>query len=127
MNEAANRAAFDKLADGWYNFRHFSIFKSELEALARRWQSGALLNVGCGHGADFLPFKEKFRLSGLDFSRRMIELGIRYARKFDVAPDLVVGDARYLPYADGSFDWAIAVATYHHLGLRSEQLAALQE
>jgi tRNA (uracil-5-)-methyltransferase TRM9 len=46
---------FDQIASGWYNFRHYSIFRPELEALARKWQKGRLLNIGCGHGADFLP------------------------------------------------------------------------
>jgi tRNA (uracil-5-)-methyltransferase TRM9 len=127
MNEATNREAFDKLAEGWYNFRHFTIFRSELEELARRWQGGSLLNVGCGHGADFLPFKEHFSLYGVDYARRMIELGVKYAGKFEFGVNLAVADARQLPFASESFDWAIAVATYHHIGRSSGQLAALRE
>jgi ubiquinone/menaquinone biosynthesis C-methylase UbiE len=115
------------MAPGWYNFRHYSIFRPELESLAERWQKGRLLNVGSGHGPDFLPFKDKFELYGLDFSSEMIKLARRYSHKFQFQVNLQVADARYLPFADRSFDWAIAVATYHHLKGREDQLKALQE
>ena len=39
----------------------------------------------------------------------------RYATKFDFKVNLAVADALFLPYADDTFDWAIAVATYHHI------------
>ena len=64
---------FDQMAPGWYNFRHYSIFIPELEMLAKRWQKGKLLNLGSGHGADFLPFKDNFELYGVDFSGEMIK------------------------------------------------------
>ena len=41
-------SAWDAIAPAWYNFRHYTIFKAELEALAVRWQKGRLLNLGCG-------------------------------------------------------------------------------
>jgi tRNA (uracil-5-)-methyltransferase TRM9 len=118
---------FDKMAPGWYSFRHYSIFRSELEELSRRWQKGRLLNVGCGHGADFLPFKDGFELYGVDFSAGMIAQAVRYSRKFGFPAKLQVADARALPFSDDTFDWAIAVATYHHLQGHDEQLKALKE
>jgi tRNA (uracil-5-)-methyltransferase TRM9 len=118
---------FDRMAPGWYNTRHYSIFRPELEVLAQRWQKGRLLNIGSGHGPDFLPFKDKFDLHGVDFSSEMIKMGLRYSRKFDLAVKLQVADARDLPFAGNTFDWAIAVATYHHLQGRGEQMKALQE
>jgi tRNA (uracil-5-)-methyltransferase TRM9 len=98
-----------------------------LESLAGRWQKGRLLNVGCGHGADFLPFKASFELYGVDFSNRMIELAQKYAAKFEYPANLQVADARSLPYAAKTFDWAVSIATYHHIQSGGEQLAALQE
>ena len=118
---------FDQMAPGWYNFRHYSIFRPELERLAKSWQKGRLLNIGSGHGADFLPFKANFELYGVDFSGEMIKLARRYSHKFEFPVNLQVADARQLPFADKSFDWAISVATYHHIQGREEQLAALQE
>lgn len=118
---------FNQIAEGWYNFRHRSIFRSELEALAQRWQRGRLLNVGCGHGPDFIPFKDSFELHGVDFSERMLELARKYADKYKFSVNLVDADARNLPYIDDSFDWAVAVATYHHIENSEERLQALKE
>jgi tRNA (uracil-5-)-methyltransferase TRM9 len=121
-----NREIFNRIAPSWYNFRHWSIFQTELEALARRWQKGKLLNVGCAHGPDFLPFKGGFELYGVDFSAEMLKFAEKYAKKFGFAVELEKADVRQLPYPDQSFDWAISVATYHHLG-GGEHLEALKE
>ena len=127
LNDTANRAVFDQIAPGWYNFRHYSIFRHELEALSSLWQKGSLINVGCGHGADFLPFKQNFELYGVDFSVEMIKLARRYSAKFAFPVNLQVADIRFLPFQDNSFDWAISVATYHHIQGREAQLGALKE
>jgi len=117
---------FNRIAPGWYNFRHWSIFRRELEVLAQRWWDGRLLNLGCAHGPDFLPFVGKFELYGVDFSREMLRLAGEYSRKFNFEVNLVLADITGLPYADGTFDRAIAVATYHHLR-KNEQMPALSE
>jgi tRNA (uracil-5-)-methyltransferase TRM9 len=117
---------FNRIAPGWYNFRHWSIFRRELEVLAQRWRSGRLVNLGCAHGPDFLPFINNFELHGVDFSREMLRLAGEYSRKFNFEVSLVLADITSLPYADGSFDRAIAVATYHHLE-KSKQTAAFRE
>jgi len=109
------RDVFDRIAPDWYNFRHWSIFRRELEELAERWRGGRLLNLGCGHGADFLPFRQHFDLYGVDFSSEMLRFARKYSRKFDFSVSLALADISRLPYADGSFDRAISVATYHHL------------
>jgi len=125
--DRVTRDVFNQIAPGWYNFRHWSIFRSELEALAQRWQKGKLLNIGCAHGPDFLPFKQGFDLYGVDFSTEMLKFARKYSQKFGFAVNLSLADACHLPYPDETFDWAISVATYHHLTGRQEQQAALKE
>jgi tRNA (uracil-5-)-methyltransferase TRM9 len=110
-----NKEIFDEIAPSWYNFRHWSRFPTELKALASRWRKGKLLNVGCAHGPDFLPFKEGFELYGVDFSSEMLNFAQKYSRKFGFTVELAQADIRKLPYPDETFDWAISVATYHHL------------
>jgi len=118
---------FNQIAPGWYNFRHWSIFRTELEALANRWRQGRLLNIGCAHGPDFLPFRQDFELSGVDFSAEMLKLAQRYSGKFGFGVSLSLADVRHLPYPDETFNWAISVATYHHIKGDGERLKALQE
>ena len=118
---------FNQIAPSWYNFRHWSIFRDELETLAKQWQQGKLLNVGCAHGPDFLPFSQNFELYGVDISTEMIKFAQKYAGKFDFTVTLTVADARCLPYPDETFDWAVSVATYHHIKGEEERLKALQE
>jgi len=118
---------YDRIAPGWYNRRHWSIFRPELTALASRWRQGKLLNLGCGHGADFLPFKDGFALYGVDISPEMLRLAQKYAAKFRFAAELTPGCVTRLPYPDGSFDWALSIACYHHLARPTEREAALRE
>ena len=121
------RDVFNQIAPGWYNFRHWSIFASELEALAHRWQKGSLLNIGCAHGPDFLPFRQNFELYGIDFAAEMLGLARRYSEKFDFAVNLAVADAGYLPFPDATFDRAISIAIYHHIKGKRERQVALSE
>ncbi len=122
-----NRDVFNQIAPGWYSFRHWSIFRNELEALAERWQHGRLLNLGCAHGPDFLPFKEGFELYGVDFSLGMLEFAWRYAAKFRFDVHLLLADVTCLPFAALTFDWAVVVATYHHIKGSEKRRTALGE
>ena len=120
------RDVFNQIAPGWYNYRHWTIFRRELETLAKEWEQGRLLNLGCGHGADFLPFSKNFELYGVDFSDEMIRFAQKYAEKFSFQVNLAVADVCYLPYNNETFDYIISVATYHHLK-REQQLTAFHE
>jgi SAM-dependent methyltransferase len=125
--DRVTRDIFNQIAPSWYNFRHWSIFRSELEVLAQRWQKGRLLNLGCAHGADFLPFMQSFDLCGVDFSIEMLRFARKYSQKFNFTANLAVADVRYLPYPDETFDRAISIATYHHIEGEDEKRAALSE
>lgn len=127
VSMATNREVFDEIAESWYRYRHWSRFTKELEELALRWRKGRLLNIGCAHGPDFLPFKENFELWGIDFSTQMLKQAQKYAAKFGLPVNLSVADAVFLPFADNTFDWAIAVATYHHVEGDEQRQEALKE
>ena len=127
LKAADQKDVFNRIAPSWYNFRHHSIFTRELTALAKRWGGGRLLNLGCGHGADFLPFKEGFELYGVDFSSEMLKMAGRYAAKFNLSLNLKRADVTALPYPDEHFDRAIAIATYHHLTTKEARFKALTE
>ncbi|HLB28008.1 MAG TPA: class I SAM-dependent methyltransferase [Dehalococcoidales bacterium] len=121
------REVYDKIAEARYGLHHWTRFRRELDTLASKWQNGRLLNLGCGHGADFLPFKDNFELYGADFSAVELELAQKYALKFDFFAELVQADVSRLPFADESFDWAVSIATYHHLDSREGREQAFSE
>jgi tRNA (uracil-5-)-methyltransferase TRM9 len=122
-----NGEVFDQIAESWYRVRHWPLLKEELDDLAIRWQSGKLLNVGCAHGPDFLPFRQGFELWGLDSSPGMLGQAIRYSTKFQFYVNLVAADAVSLPFPDEAFDWVISVAAYHHIKGEKEREKALAE
>ncbi len=122
-----NREVFDQIAESWYRVRHWPLLKEDLAAVAARWQSGKLLNVGCAHGPDFLPFDQRFEFFGVDSSPAMLRQAMRYSTKFKFYVNLAVSDALFLPFPDNTFDWAISVATYHHVRGGEERERALAE
>lgn len=122
-----SKEVFDRIAPGWYNYRHWSIFPKELEALTSRWQKGSLVNIGCAHGPDFLPFRDGFQLYGVDFSSQMLNLALKYSRKFEFTVALFLADVCHLPFSDDTFDYALSVATYHHIRGDTEKKSALDE
>lgn len=128
MKNRSNKEVFEKIAESWYRVMHWSRFSKELKELSLRWQEGRLLNIGCAHGPDFLPFKEKeFDLFGIDFSREMIRLAQRYAKKFNFSANLVTADAADLPFSNATFNWVIAIATYHNIEDRIQRQKAFKE
>jgi len=124
---STNKKVFDEIAESWYRFRHWSRFTRELEEMATRWRQGKLLNVGCAHGPDFLPFKNNFELWGVDFSAQMLKLAQKYAAKFDLQVKLTLANATSLPCPDNTFDCAIAVAVYHNIRGDKQRQKAFRE
>ena len=122
-----NREVFDEIAESWYRVRHWPLLRDDVDALAARWQSGKLLNVGCAHGPDFLSFRQGFELYGVDCSSAMLTQAVGYSDKFNFYVNLAICDALSLPFADNTFDWAISVATYHHIKGRQEREKAFIE
>lgn len=125
--ESSQSKVFDQIAPSWYHLRHLSIFRPELEKLALRWQKGRLVNLGCGHGADFLPFIRCFELYGVDISPEMIAIAQKYSAKHNFEATFKVADIRELPFADGFFDWAVAVAVFHHIESDEGRVLAFEE
>jgi tRNA (uracil-5-)-methyltransferase TRM9 len=124
---SANKEVFNEIAESWYGYRHWSRFTSELGNIATRWRQGKLLNIGCAHGPDFLPFRDNFELWGVDFSPQMLKMAQKYAGKFKLQLKLAIADATSLPYSDNSFDCAIAVAVYHNIRGHKQRQKALGE
>jgi tRNA (uracil-5-)-methyltransferase TRM9 len=124
---STNKEVFGQIAESWYRVRHWPLLPEELKELTQRWKQGRLLNIGCAHGPDFLPFRQDFKLYGLDSAYQMLEQAIKYSHKFNFHASLATADARYLPFKDNSFDWVIAIASYHHIKGDKERNNAFSE
>jgi len=122
-----NRETFDQIAESWYRVRHWPLLKEELEEMEGRWQKGKLLDIGCAHGPDFLPFTQGFELWGVDFAPEMLKQALRYSVKFKFYVNLIASNALALPFPDNTFDWVISVATYHHIKGKEEREKAFIE
>jgi ubiquinone/menaquinone biosynthesis C-methylase UbiE len=57
----------------------------------------------------------------------MLKLARRYAAKFKFDVNLMRADMSALPYADSCFDYAIAVASLHHINTAKDRFKALAE
>lgn len=85
---------------------------------------GSVLDVGCAKGFMLYDLKElmpEVEVAGIDISKYGIENAIE-----PMKPYLWLGNARDLPYEDGSFDLVTAINTIHNLPLE-ECKQALRE
>ncbi len=95
-------------------------WRRELLANAR----GEVLEVAVGTGKNLAFYPEACRVTGLDFSRAMLDEASRRARALHRPFTPREGDVTALPFADASFDTVtctLAICTF------SEPLAALRE
>ena len=124
---ATNRDTFDRIAPAWYGFRHWPLLGQELAEVADRWQAGRLINLGCAHGPDFLPFAGRFELDGLDFSAGMLAQARTYMTKHEFLANLVQSELTMVPFKAGAFDYAVSVAAYHHIEEHQQRQRAFHE
>ena len=122
------RDFYNKIAESWYNVRHWTIVEKELKQMNERWSRGKILNIGCAHGPDFLPFdSSKFDFFGVDISENLLKLAQKYYKKFKIKFNLSLADACKLPFRNSSFDYIVSVAAIHHILDKIQRIEALRE
>lgn len=85
-------------------------------------EDSRILDLGCGNGKVLSSLIGKaVSITGIDFSRKAIELCRRLMEKEDV--NLAVADARSLPFRGESFDVVIAHHLLEHLPLNGRRKA----
>jgi ubiquinone/menaquinone biosynthesis C-methylase UbiE len=80
-----------------------------------------ILEIGCGVGASLAAFHRVARprrLVGVDIDEEAIALGRAAARQAGVRCELMIADARALPFADASFDLVCDFGTTYHIARR---------
>ncbi len=84
-----------------------------------------VLDIGCGLGGKTLAYAETgARVVGVDLSPACVSRSRAFTTSREPQPSFVAGDARRLPFTDGSFDAIIANDSLEHF---SDPLVALRE
>ncbi|MFZ0301087.1 MAG: class I SAM-dependent methyltransferase [Terracidiphilus sp.] len=75
-----------------------------------------VLEIGVGMGADHLEFAkaQPASLTGIDLTERAIEFTRSRLELYGFVPNIMVGDAEGLPFADDSFDIVYSFGVLHH-------------
>jgi ubiquinone/menaquinone biosynthesis C-methylase UbiE len=74
-----------------------------------------VLEVGVGMGADYLEWlKAGAQATGIDLSRASVDKARQRCEQARFVPDLRVGDAEHLAFADDSFDLVYSYGVLHH-------------
>ena len=106
--------AYDLIAEWYQSERHSQIGVAEVSGFASSLPSGArVLDIGCGNGIPITRalLAATHRVFGIDVSREMLA---RFRVNCPSAP-AVRGLVQSLPFADASFDAAVAWGIIFHL------------
>jgi len=102
---------------GYGGYRYHPRFWKETVKLFRDHyglaEDACVLDVGCAKGYMLHDFKElmpRLNVRGIDISPYALEHAIETVR-----PNLSLGNAKDLPFDDGSFDLVISINTVHNL------------
>ncbi len=112
---------------GYGGFHYDGRWRTVAEQIAAHYRlppDATILDVGCGKAFllyEFTQFLPQAQVAGIDISA----YGIEHAKE-EVRPQLQVGSAVDLPYADDTFDLVISINTLHNLR-NFELRQALQE
>ena len=84
----------------------------------RLWRGNGerLLDIGCNWGRWSIAAAQKgFKPIGLDPSLEAVLAARRVCKQLNAEADFIVGDARFLPFADDSFEVVFSYGVYQHL------------
>jgi ubiquinone/menaquinone biosynthesis C-methylase UbiE len=111
---AATRARYDRIARfydrmGRSSERRFAPWRA---ALWRRVQGARVLEIGVGTGKSFPYYSVAMTVTAIDLSPRMLEQSRTHAAHDHIVVNLREADVQALPFADASFDTAIATCVF---------------
>lgn len=83
-----------------------------------------LLDIGCNWGRWSIAAARKgFRPVGLDPSLEAVLAARRVSRQLGAEADFVVGDARFLPFRENTFDAVFSYGVYQHLSKENVRIS----
>jgi SAM-dependent methyltransferase len=105
----------------WWYRQLRRVVRWHLDRYAPGWRDAAILDAGCGTGANLAALEGRGRRVGLDYAPEALA-GARTRS----LPQLVRGDATALPFADASFGAVLSMSVIYHRWVRDPG-AALAE
>jgi ubiquinone/menaquinone biosynthesis C-methylase UbiE len=83
-----------------------------------------LLDIGCNWGRWSIAAAQKgYRPVGLDPSLNAVLAARRVSKQLGVETDFVVGDSRFLPFADSAFDVVFSYGVFQHLSKANARIS----
>lgn len=129
--DSHREAHAEDLTKGYYEAHADEYFRATYSAnLPQLWEKlstnlrrgDRILDLGCGSGRDLRYFAQHgFRVIGIDYSPRLVELARVYSKQ-----PVVLGDFASLPFKDNSFDAVWSIGSLLHVP-RSSVSSVLSE
>jgi tRNA (uracil-5-)-methyltransferase TRM9 len=114
---------WDKIALDWYKFRRDpKIIPKFLEK-----KTGKILDLGSGAGRSLIDLKTKGEMYLVDFSKEMIKLAKKRAKKHKIDAKFFVSDIVKLPFKDNFFDTALFLAVLHCIESKKDRAETVKE
>jgi ubiquinone/menaquinone biosynthesis C-methylase UbiE len=100
---------WNKIAKEWHEYKKIP---SELSKEFLKNQNGNILDLGGGSGRHLTKIKKgKFYL--LDFSKEMVNLAEKKAKKLKILGEFTVSEMKEIPYENNFFNAAISISAIH--------------
>ncbi len=118
---------WDKLSEQWNNFRNvpLPITNYFLKNYIIK-DKGKIIDLGCGNCRNLIPFKT-FELYGIDFSKEMLNKARLFLKKNNLKIKLKKANLTKIPYKKEYFDYALMIASLHHLETKEKRIKTLNE
>src|SRR5271157_116764 len=110
MKVPGQKDIWEKIAPDWYTLK-VNPDKNVMDFLNK--QRGNIIDFGSGAGRHLLESKIKGKIFLVDFSREMINLAIRRAKKLKINAEFYISDLKKTPFQNNFFDAAIFTAVLH--------------
>ena len=117
---------WDELAEQWNQFR------AEPEQIVNYFldkytkNAGRIIDLGCGNARNLIPF-HNFICYGIDFSEKMLEKAKLTSDKYNLDLRLYKASLTNIPFKYNFFDYALMLASLHHIEDKESRLKALNE
>lgn len=108
---------WDKQTDylNHWQFRKKNLHNNTLINWLKQIPKGKVLDAGCGLG-QYTIYSSKlgYNATGIDISKKCLELARKNLKKYKVKAKLIFGDVRKLPFKDNSFNAVISTGVVEH-------------